>query len=189
MSRFREYHQSKGTKSGGSKGKGVELVNFDQIMLQVKNLGQSVKTNAMRAIIKENLKPVAAAIKAKTPIRDKKAYQGKIIRYTRTGKVSTTSTPGNLRRSIGIKTFANKRYGEVTGYAGIQNGKRIEGMEGGFNDGWYGFFRERGTKNQPARPFIKPAAATSVPTAKEHLAEDVRVYLVKNAKKLGLKAK
>lgn len=188
MSRFREYHQAKGTRSSSSKKGGVELVNFDAIMLQIKKLPGTIKTQMVRSIIKSSLKPVSLAIKAKTPIRKKTASKSKRVRKRTNGEISTVSSIGNLRRSIGIKTFASKGR-DVTGYAGIQNGKNIEGMEGKYNDGWYGYFVERGTKYQAAKPFIAPAAAKTMPKAKEDFTIEFNKYVVRNAKRLGLDAK
>lgn len=185
MSRFREYHQ--GTRSRPKKGE-VVLENFDAIMIQVKKLPDTIKTKVVRAIIRKSLQPVAAAIKAKTPIRQKKFSKTFRIRKRTNGEISTVSSIGNLRRSIGVRTFGSQGR-EVTGYAGIQNGKNIEGKDGKFNDGWYGAFLERGTKSVAPRPFIKPAAAVTMPKAKEDFAVEFGRYVVKNAKKLGLDAK
>lgn len=156
----------------------VKLEGWDEFIKTVQQLPDKMKTKAMRGIIAKNMKPVAAAIKSNTPTRDHSQYQGAIIRKRKDGSTSTSSRPGNLKKSIGVKTFGKGT--EVTGYAGIQKKK---------NDGWYGWFVERGTKNIAKNPFIAQAAASSVPLATENLSNDVRDYIVANGKKLGLDIK
>jgi HK97 gp10 family phage protein len=132
---------------------------------------------AMKEIMSKNMKPIAEPIRQKAPLRDE-AGNRKIIRYRKDGSHSTESLPGNLKKSIGVKTFG--KGGEITAYAGIQKKK---------NDGWYGFFLERGTQHIPKKPFIAPASSASIPIAAANLESDVKDYIVKNAKKLGLDAK
>lgn len=183
MSRFREYGESLGKRPSSSKG--VTLEGFDEILLMIKKLPDNIKTSTWRAIMKKNMKPIAEQIKKHTPIRSKKSYQGHIIKKNKDGETSTDSTPGNLRRSIGVKVFSSN--GNVTGYAGINRGKN---NLSGFNaDGWYGFFLERGTQKIGKKPFIAPAAAIAVPKAKERLEDDCRDIIVRVAKKQGLDAK
>jgi HK97 gp10 family phage protein len=157
---------------------GVRLEGWENFISTVSKLGDSVKTKAMRGIIAKNMKPVAKAIKNNTPTRDINAYQGSIKRKRKDGSISTDSMPGNLKKSIGVKTFGKGM--EVSGYAGIQKKK---------NDGWYGFFVERGTKHIAKNPFIQQAAASAIPAAAEMLSKDTTDYIIQNAKKLGLDAK
>lgn len=157
---------------------GIKLEGFDEFIKTVSKLGDSVKTKAMRGIIAKNMKPIAQAIKVNTPVRSLNSYQGKITRKRKDGSISTESMPGNLKKSIGVKTFGKGV--QVTGYAGIQKRK---------NDGWYGYILERGSRNISRRPFILPAANTAVPMASANLSKDTTDYIIANAKKLGLDAK
>ena len=133
----------------------------------------------LAGLIRKNMKPIADAIKANTPERKADGTRGIVIRRRKDGTISTASSEGNLKRSIGVKTFGKGQ--EITAYAGLQ--KRSTA------DGWYGFFLERGTKTISKRPFIAPAAAITVPQAAENLSKDATEYIVKNAQKLGLDAK
>jgi len=155
----------------------IQLQGFDEFLSKVKHLPDKTKGSVMAGIIRKNLQPVSAAIKAAAPIRSTGSKSTR-IRKRKDGSISTMSDVGNLKKSIGIKTFNNRK--GVAGYAGIQKRGKV--------DGWYGIFPERGTKYQAAKPFIKPAAAKTVPQAAENLANDTAEYLVKNAKKLGLDA-
>ena len=155
---------------------GVKLEGWDEFIKAVQAMPDKMKSKAMRGIIAKNMKPIAETIKNNTPVRT--GYQGKIVRKRKDGSISTESMPGNLKKSIGVKTFG--RGTEVTGYAGIQKKK---------NDGWYGWFLERGTKNIPRNPFIERSAAIAVPLAAEKLSEDVTNYIIDNGKKLGLDIK
>lgn len=167
-------------RRSGSKKNVVELEGFEDFIFKVKALGDKMKAKAMKDIIKKNMQPIVFAIKAETPIRKSRHYQGSIIRKRKDGGVSSKSEPGNLYKSIGTRAFGNK---EITVYAGIQKGRGLK------NDGWYGFFLERGTKNIGKQPFIAPAAAKSIPIAEANLKNDIAGYILTNAKKLGLDAR
>lgn len=156
----------------------LRMEGWDEFIEAVKRIPNEMKPKAMRGIIAKNMKPIAQTIKANTPTRKANQYQGAIIRKRKDGTISTESKPGNLKKSIGVRTFGNGQ--NVTGYAGIQKRK---------NDGWYGFFVERGTKNISPQKFIAQSSAIATPKAAETLGQDVRDYIVKNAKKLGLDAK
>ena len=157
----------------------IQLQGFDKFIEQVNKLPDTVKGSVMAGIMRKNLTPVANAIKAKAPVRDKRFSKSTRIRKRKDGSVSTSSEVGNLKRSIGIKTFNTKK--GVTAYAGIQKRGKV--------DGWYGSMVERGTKYQAAQPFIAPAAASTVPSATKSLEQDTTDYIIKNARKLGLDAK
>jgi len=179
MSRFREELGKQGYRRTGAKqSKSVELEGFEDWIFKVKSMGDKMKANAMKSIIKDAMKPIVFAIKANAPIRKSNQYQGTIVRKRKDGKTSTMSEVGNLYKSIGTRAFGNK---EISVYAGIQHGKK--------NDGWYGYFLERGTKHIPKKPFIAPAAARSIPLAEERLTESINGYIIKNGKKLGLDIK
>ena len=154
------------------------LEGWDEFINVVKQMPDKMKATAMRGIILKNMKPIAATIKANTPKRDASSYQGNIKRKKKDGSISTESLPGNLQKSIGVKTFGKGT--DIAGYAGIQKKK---------NDGWYGFFVERGTKHISKNPFIARSSAQAVPTAMTNLQTDIKDYIVDNAKKLGLDAK
>lgn len=156
----------------------IELQGFDDFINAVKQMPDKMKAKTLVDIMKVNLKPVAAAIKANTPIRKENQSQKAIVRKRKDGSISTISEVGNLKKSIGVKGFVGK--GEPAAYAGIQKRK---------NDGWYGWFVERGTKYQSKNAFIARSAAATVPLASENLQEDIKKYIVKNAQKLGLEAK
>jgi HK97 gp10 family phage protein len=157
---------------------GIKMEGWNEFIEAVKRVPNEMKPKAMRGIIAKNMKPIAQAIKAAAPVRDQKHYQGVITRKRASGDISTESSPGNLKKSIGVRTFGKGGY--VAGYAGIQKRK---------NDGWYGFFLERGTKKMGKDPFIARSSAGAIPQAADRLGQDVKEYIVKNAKKLGLDAK
>ena len=165
----------------------IQLQGFDKFIEQVNKLPDTVKGNVMAGIMRKNMTPIKNAIKSNAPIRNEKFSKSTRIRYDSKGKISTQSERGNLKKSIGIRTF-NTRKG-ISVYAGIQNGKKLEEGQGRTNDGWYGYFVERGTKHQAPQPFIAPAAASTVPAATKSLEQDTTDYIIKNAKKLGLDAK
>lgn len=163
---------------------GIQLEGFEEFLNAVKQMPDKMKKREITGIMKMNLRPVVKAIKTNTPVSGyTHVRKTKNVYHKRTGElkrasVTHTYESGNLKRSIGVKAFT--KGDNPTVFAGIQKGK---------NDGWYGFFVERGTKHIAARNFIAQAAAVSVPTATENLQNDIRNYIVKNAKRLGLDAK
>lgn len=156
----------------------IELQGFDNFINAVKQMPDKMKAKTLVDIMKVNLKPVATSIKANAPVRKENQSQKAIVRKRKDGSISTISEVGNLKKSIGVKGFVGR--GEPAAYAGIQKRK---------NDGWYGWFVERGTKYQTKNAFIQRSAAATVPLASENLQEDIRKYIVKNAQKLGLDSK
>jgi HK97 gp10 family phage protein len=156
----------------------IKLEGWDQFINSVKALSNDMKPKVIKDIIRKNMLPIAKTIKANTPIRKADQYQGTIVRKRKDGSTSTESSPGNLKKSIGVKTFGKGE--NITGYAGIQKRR---------NDGWYGFFIERGTKTMGKNPFIARSSAIATPAAANNLSKDVTDYIVKNARKLGLDAK
>lgn len=153
----------------------IKLEGFEQFIKLVQNLPDKMKSKAMMEIMKNNLKPVAMAIKNTTPISSK-LYN---VRYRKAKGDTVTTIRGNLRRSIDVRGFS--RGNNPVAYAGIQK-------KGGA-DGWYGFFLERGTKYISKNPFINRAATMMLPIATEMLTTDIKGYIAKNARKLGLDTK
>ena len=96
----------------------IQLEGFKEFTDQIIKLGDSQKKTVVAAIMRKNLQPVASAIRTLAPERKSDRT---IKRYRKDGSVSTESTGGNLRRSIGIKTFTGR--GTVSAYAGIMNKK------------------------------------------------------------------
>ena len=156
----------------------IQLEGFKEFTEQVKKLGESQKKTVLAAIMRKNLQPVASAIRTLAPVRNER--QRVIIRYRKNGSVSTESSNGNLRRSIGVKSFTGR--GTVAAYAGIMNKKAA--------DGWYGEFVIRGTEHiKRKNPFIQRAANYTLPAANRNLGKDINEYIIKNGQKLGLDIK
>lgn len=155
----------------------IQLQGFDEFIKQVEKLGDSQKKTVVAGIMRKNLQPVAAAIKVLAPVRNSKHTK---IKYRKNGEISTQTEAGNLKRSIGVKSFTGRN--TVSAYAGIQKKKNA--------DGWYGSFLIRGTKKIKVKnPFIERAAAYTLPKANRQLGNDINDYIIKNGKKLGLDIK
>lgn len=170
----------------------VKLEGWNEFIALVEQLPDKMKKKEIAGVIRKNMKPIAETIRANTPERSKDRSQSLVIKRRKDGSISTVSQVGNLKKSIGVRTFSRKGT-EVTGYAGIQSksGRGSDEFEKALNrsDGWYGFFLERGTKHISKRPFIAPSAAIAVPQAADQLGTDISEYIAKNARRLGLDAK
>jgi HK97 gp10 family phage protein len=82
---------------------------------------------------------------------------------------------GTLRDSIKVRALKGKR-GSV--------GASVESGEGQFKDeSFYGAFIEFGTRNAPAKPFLRPAAKSKQPACVAVVAEAIRTRIDAEAKK------
>ena len=167
----------------------IQLEGFKEFTEQVKKLGESQKKTVLAAIMRKNLKPVANAIRVLAPVRNER--ERTIVRYRKNGTVSTRSEIGNLKRSIGVRSFTQRS--GISAYAGIMNGKGVEdegGNKSRKNDGYYGEFVIRGTSHiKRKNPFIQRAANYTLPAANRNLGKDINEYIIKNGQKLGLDIK
>lgn len=192
MSRLREYLEAQGKRTtntprrgNSSLGKnGLILEGFDELMEKILEMPDKMKAGVLRSIIRKNMLPVAESIKSVTPTRFKGSKgNGKPKQKGPIGKGKWRLPAGNLRRSIGVKTFS--KGANVSGYAGINVGQGSSG----YSDGWYGAFIVRGTKTMPPNNFIRRGAEIAIPKAQADLETEVAAYIKRNAKKLGLDAR
>jgi len=118
----------------------IELTNKAEILQLLDRLPRAFESKAVRKLIKYAVDPLVKKARELAP-RSKRPHIGKY------GKVM----PGTLAKSIG--TIDMKRSRKVA----LVVGPRVRGVFGKNRSGWYGQFIERGTKNIPARPFMRPA--------------------------------
>ncbi len=118
----------------------IELTNKKEILQLLDKLPRAFESKAVRKLIKYAVAPLVQ--KAREIVkRAPKSHKGKY------GMV----TPGTLSRSI--STIDMKRSRKVA----LVVGPRVKGAFRKNKAGWYGHFLEFGTKNFPARPFMRPA--------------------------------
>lgn len=152
----------------------IELVGFKEFLNAARAMPDQLKAKQMKEIMKNNLKPMTVAIRNQTPVR--KGLKLK-TRRRKDGEIAQEYLPGNLKRSIGVRTFGKD---DITAYVGIQKGR---------HDGWYGFFLARGTKHIQKNDFITRAATPLYPIVINNLETDIKNHIVRHAKRLGLDAK
>jgi len=118
----------------------IELTNKREIIQLLDKLPRAFESKAVRKLIKYSVVPLVKRIKEKAP-RSLKPHRGKY------GMV----TPGTLIASVG--TIDMKRSKNVALVVGL----RVKGAFGKAKSGFYGMWVERGTKNMPAQPFLRPS--------------------------------
>jgi HK97 gp10 family phage protein len=111
-----------------------------------KDLANDLKRKVLRAALRDAAKPIQkAAVQAAPTLKSEHPYR----------------LPGTLKKSIITK--ASKRFrgqdGEIGVYVAVRKRKGLGGKSSARNpfDPFYWRFQEFGTKNQPARPFLRQA--------------------------------
>jgi HK97 gp10 family phage protein len=118
----------------------VELTNKKEILQLMSRLPRVYESKVVRKFLKYAVAPLVERAKQLAPIAPK-AHRGKY------GLVA----PGTLKKSIG--TIDMKRSRKVALVVGL----RVKGAFSKNRSGFYGQWIERGTKNIPAHPFMRPA--------------------------------
>jgi len=133
--------------------------DVNELVRKLNKVANNAKRESQSAF-REGAKPLVEAIKAGAPVSDEEHY-----RYLG-GKVVATYTPGNLKRSIRTMTFRRSgavfvgpKFSSSSGSKGVFSGNRT--------DPWYAHIMELeyGLSGKRPQPFIRPAAASTGPTA------------------------
>jgi HK97 gp10 family phage protein len=117
----------------------VEVKGLDDLETKLKELGDKLAKKHLRKALRAGGKVLQEAIVERAPVA--------------TGETPEGHDPGTLRDSVRprISLSSVKEEGKVS----IGPGK----------SGWYGKFSEFGTRNEPARPWIRPAFDSSAQSA------------------------
>lgn len=122
------------------------LKELDNLLTQ---LPRQVARKEMAAALRAGAVKIRQAAKARAPVRQ--ASHAIAIRRRR-GPANKGRMPGFLRASIGIRTLRTAR--EAAPHIVVTVGRAF-----------YGMFSEFGTKHQPARPWLRPAAESAAGAA------------------------
>jgi HK97 gp10 family phage protein len=106
----------------------IEIKGLDEIEKRLKQLPQKVAKKVVRKAVREGAKPILKAAQSKVPVKT-----------------------GALKKSLKVRAMKAKL---AKGGAGVHVGVSDQWFKG---DLFYGGMVEFGTKNMPAKPFIRPA--------------------------------
>jgi HK97 gp10 family phage protein len=126
----------------------IDEKSVDNLIKQLRKLPLALQNDVRKKILKKAAQPLIISARAKVKDSDRPHH-----RYSG-GKKIATYHPGNLRRSIGIIPLRKS----VNIYVGPRTKRGASGVySAGRHDGYYGAFREFGTRKSAAKPFLRPA--------------------------------
>lgn len=130
-----------------------------------------VKRSEILKVLRRQSKPILGAIKSNTPIAEEVvSFRG--VEYN----------PGNLKKSMAIKTSPSKNYPNVL--IGPRKGRN--GRKALKNDGFYAFWIQYGTKFQKPNDFIWKASAPLMDGTNTKMSAELEKYLEKKIKETNL---
>lgn len=148
----------------------MAVSGMNTITVNLDKLRKEFGDKPIKKIQEEAGKLIVQSAKAKVPVSTKPHK-----RYNTKGKVVATYYPGNLKRSIGIVSFKEKK-GKIT-FVGPRLYKKDSygDFKGNKIDGWYGHFMEYGTaQGQRAQPYMRPAYDETKETVKKKLEQGMQ---------------
>ena len=141
---------------------------------EIKSLGNDkIKRREILKILRRQAKPMKQAMKQNAPESDNVIIVGDNLFY-----------PGNLKKSIAIKTSPSKKYPNVL--VGAKYGKGAKKY-----DGFYAFWIDLGIGKHKANPtggknFIQKTFAQTGEATYKHASSQLKKYIDKKAKTLNL---
>jgi len=150
---------------------GIEIEGLEGVIGEIKALtNDRMKRLEIIKILRLQVKPILAAVKANTPVADEPIKFRKKTYY-----------PENLKKSMAIKTSPSKRYPNVL--IGPRKGPNK------VNDGFYAFFIQYGylwNYDIPANDFIGDAARPLLGSVDSKMSVELEKYIYKKAESLNL---
>jgi len=149
----------------------VQIEGLHGVIGEIKKLtNDRMKRLEIIKILRQQVKPILAAVKANTPVADEDIKFRDRVYY-----------PENLKKSMAIKTSPSKRYPNVL--IGPRKGSNK------VNDGFYAFFIQYGylwNYNVPKNDFIGDAAGPLIGSVNTKMSVELERYIYKKAEKLNL---
>lgn len=135
-----------------------------ELSAALKRMGPAAGGKALRSAAVSSMLPVVKRAKAFAPTRDsdgspRKTYKGRI------------AAPGFLSRNIGRKSF-------------LKTKSLVRVLVGPKAEAFYGtVFVEKGTRHQPAQPWLEPAFEVSIPEVDARMQARLKALIAKAAKR------
>lgn len=110
----------------------VSIEGIDEVMRKMKKLDDRIKKRIIRKAARTSLKPMVASYKRNIKDADE------VFKVYRDGKIYAEILPGQLRRSVGIKTPKHLQKNDMVGFSvGPRRSGKYRDPEKG---GWYAGF-------------------------------------------------
>lgn len=149
-----------------------EIEGMDKVVNEIKKLNDRTKRTEILKILRNQMKPIQNAVKAKAPKHNKV-----VIRTNKSGQKFTYEV-GNLSKSISIIT--QKRTKEPIVFVMPKIGKRAK------NDGYYARFVIYGTKDIAPNNFVHDAANPMLNSVNKTATTELKKYIDRKIKTLNL---
>lgn len=151
-----------------------KIYGIEVVANEIKSLGDDkIKRREILKILRRQAKPMKEAMKQNAPESDNVIIVRDDLYY-----------PGNLKKSIAIKTSPSKKYPNVLVGARYGAGAKK-------HDGFYAFWVDLGIGKHEANPtggknFIQKTFAKTGESTYKHASSQLKKYIDKKAKKLNL---
>ena len=146
-----------------------KIEGIEAVQREIESLSDDkMKRREILKILRRQTKPILSAVQANTPEADKVGiFKG--VKYD----------PGNLRRSMAIKTGRSKEYPNVL--VGPRQGKKAKNY-----DGFYAWWIQYGTIYKKPNDFIWKAAAPLLDSVHTTASAETKKYIEKKIRTLNL---
>ena len=146
----------------------ITIDGIEGVVGEIKKLtSDKMKRLEIIKILRTQVKPILAAIKANTPVADEDiVYRKKVYE------------PENLKKSMAIKTSPLKHYPNVL--VGPRKGQKA------VRDGFYAFFIQEGVYGIPANDFIMEAARPLLNSTEKTMSVELEKYIDKKIQQSNL---
>ena len=142
----------------------IKLTGVEGIKEVLRKLPVELQDQALGTALRAGGKVIADRAKLAAPVRgtDEAKPMGK--------NATKGRLPGFLRAAVSVRTFGGRKARKVVVTVG---------------QAFYGMFQEFGTRNQPARPWLRPAFDASAPQALEAIMKSLAKAVERAAVKLS----
>tara|TARA_R110000772_G_scaffold67579_2_gene150027 strand:+ start:3585 stop:4058 length:474 start_codon:yes stop_codon:yes gene_type:complete len=149
----------------------VKIEGMEDVIREFKKIESDVvKRREILKLLRRQAKPLVKAIRANTPMANKT-----VIRRLADGSKAAEYKPGNLKKSIQIKTSPSKNYPNVLVGPNVKKNAKY--------DGYYGFFIQYGTTTMAPNDFIWKASKPLLPEINTKGSVEMKKYIEKMIKK------
>lgn len=137
----------------------IKLRGFDELAKQLRELPEKLAQKALDASLKEAAKPMLAAAKANAPVLAQNTVRRRAGTLRRSIRLKSFRVRGSLNRgiTIGVRKLTNRQVRGNKLAAAASRRRLGVRISSNWNDPFYWYFVEHGTKKMAARHFLQRA--------------------------------